>query len=233
VSLSAASAGLTLSFRVDTGGATLSASQLPLAAGAGTPGLVAGEPVQIGLTGAGQTLAFIEQASGGKAFAGLPSARAAAAKQLLAQLTGSTALDTNGHGTMLRATVADAAKARGPFRQLISAEHGSHVAGGSFYRFTATHGGKTYARLSGSQLLIGHGVPLPALEAFASASAAPATGARGPLAFRIALPQLLALVLRHRPSAVEALILAQLGDLSGWASNSTSALTGQATLSLR
>ena len=52
------------------------------------------------------------------------------------------------------------------------------------------------------------------------------------MAFRIALIQLLNTTMKHGvPKTVQA-VLSSLGDITGWAAASTSALTGSATLAV-
>ncbi|MGH2891228.1 MAG: hypothetical protein ACRDNJ_16550, partial [Solirubrobacteraceae bacterium] len=59
VSIDAAHSGLHLSYHIDTGGRSLSVSQLPIASGTTSPGLAGSMPIQASLRDPGQTINFI------------------------------------------------------------------------------------------------------------------------------------------------------------------------------
>jgi hypothetical protein len=88
------------------------------------------------------------------------------------------------------------------------------------------------AGVVGDQLVIGRATPAQ-LRAFAAAPTTPAPGAKGPVAFRVALADLLHLALHSTPSQTAQLILGLLGDITGWIANSPAALTGNATLAVK
>jgi hypothetical protein len=78
------------------------------------------------------------------------------------------------------------------------------------------------------------GVATPAqLKAFAAAAAAAAPGAQGSLAARITLLDLLRLTLKKHPGALVQSVLSTLGDVTGSATATPGAVTGQLNLSLR
>jgi hypothetical protein len=61
----------------------------------------------------------------------------------------------------------------------------------------------------------------------------PATGAQGAVAFKIALADVVRLASKQRLTGIGATVVKMLGDLTGWASASTSQLTGNATLTVK
>ena len=102
--------------------------------------------------------------------------------------------------------------------------------GGGFYAVRESHQTITVGVVA-HQLVVGKATPAQ-LRAFAAAPATPAPGTQGSVAFRIALIQLLNTTMKHAvPKTVQA-VLSSLGDITGWAAASTSALTGSATLAV-
>jgi hypothetical protein len=116
----------------------------------------------------------------------------------------------------------------------LGAHPGSHVTPGpsGFSTIHSAHSPPVLFGLAGSEFVAGTGTPAQ-LRAFAAAPAAAATGAKGALAFRVALPELIQLTMHHSVSATVRQMLSALGDITGWASSSPSALTGNATLAIK
>lgn len=252
VAISAGSGGLSLRYTLDTTGAQLSSSELPIAPGSSPPGLAGNMPIQAGLRQPAATLTFALDAerrtSPGQYAA--DRARMAAVRRrtgvdfqrdVLGQLGSSAAVESDGHRFIARFDVKSPPAAARTLRKLgtsaldvFGPHSGARVTPGppGFETVHRSHGPNVIFGLVGSELVLGTASPAQ-LRAFASAPAAAAPGAQGAAAFRIALPQLLALTLRHAPSATIQQVLKSLGDITGWLSSSPSALTGRATLSVK
>jgi hypothetical protein len=162
-------------------------------------------------------------------------------RDVLGQLGSSAAVESDGHRFIARFDVKSPPAAARTLRKLgtsaldvFGPHSGARVTPGppGFETVHRSHGPNVIFGLVGSELVLGTASPAQ-LRAFASAPAAAAPGAQGAAAFRIALPQLLALTLRHAPSATIQQVLKSLGDITGWLSSSPSALTGRATLSVK
>jgi hypothetical protein len=162
-------------------------------------------------------------------------------RDVLGQIGSSAAVESSGHGFNLRVDVVNAAAASRTLRKLgtsaldiLGTHQTSRVTPGpdGFETIHEANGRKMLFGLVGSEFVLGTGSPAD-LRTFAGAPAAAAPGAQGAVAFRVALPQLLALTLRQAPSKVIQQILSSLGDITGWVSSSPSALTGSATLALK
>lgn len=229
--ISASPNALALGFTLRTAASALTSAQLPLATSASTPSLASNFPVSVGLSDPAALLRFLlaaERQIGSRQLATLGAGAMAAAQTLIAQLGRSAILASNGRGTLVRADVSNASAAAAALSKLALAQHGARALGGGFYRVSAN----TIVGVTDGMLLIGRRASVAQLRAFATAPTVPAAGAHGPLAFRVALGQLLSLAFKHRPSGIAAALAAHLGDITGWARDSTSALTGEATLAL-
>jgi hypothetical protein len=252
VSLSASSAGLNVQYRLDTGAAVLTSAQLPIAPGAAVPRLAGSLPIQVGLRDPATTLRFAldaeQRASPARYAADL--ARMTAVRRrtgvdfrrdVLDQLGSNTVVASDGHSFMVRVDVLSTATAARTLQRLgpsaldvVGTHPGATVTLGldGFETIHRAHKPNILFGLVGSELVAGTATPAQ-LRTFAAAPAAAAPGAQGAAAFRVALPQLLALTLRSAPSKTLTRLLSSLGDLTGWLSASATALTGSATLALR
>lgn len=253
VSVSAGSNGLTFRYTLNTGGAALTSSELPLASGTSPPGLAGTMPIQFGLRQPAAVLSFILDAERRAAPASYAKdhARMAAVERrtgvnfrrdVLGELGSNAAVESMGHGvTIGRIDVVDPAAAARTLRKLGSSAldvFGSHsgsyvTAGPGQFETVHTRSNKRILfGLVGSEFVFGTGSP-GQLRTFAAIPAAAAPGAQGAAAFRIALPELIQLALHKPPSKTIQAVLSSLGDITGWISSSTSALTGSATLGIR
>jgi hypothetical protein len=251
VSLTESPSGATLQFRLDTTGRSLSPSQLPLASTSGTPALAGPLPMIFGLDDPRQTASFIEgaqQTSSPAAYARFEQRQAqshlrtgADLNQLIDELTGDAIVETDGHTAIARAQLSDPASAKSTLAKLMSRPQLTlspkdrllHAAGG-FYtlRLVAGKPRPITVGIVGNQLVLGNG-SASQLAAFAGQPATPAYGMQGAAAFRIDLPALVAKALRRpMPSSTRAL-LSLPGPITGSGAETTSALTGSATFTLR
>jgi hypothetical protein len=254
VSISSASNGLTIRFRLDTSGGTLTPAELPIAGGTASPAVVAGLPIQASLRDPAQIVKFVvsvEKATSARQYASYLRSAAKIKRttglsinQLLGQLTGNVTVDSDTHTTLIRVSVANPATAGGMLRKLVSSgalERGSRVTslGPNAYSISHVKTGRTEAlALIGHDLVVG--VPargsdlnLSALRAFASAPAAALPGTTGSVAFRLELSHLITLTSKTPPSSAERVFLNLLGDLTGSVSATPSAVTGVATLAIK
>lgn len=259
--LSAGPGGLNLSFRLDTTRSSLAPAQLPLAPGSGTPAFAGNLPITVSLLDPAHVFTFVEQAEAEAAPASYARFQRRQAQlrahtgvnlnSLLALATGDLIIAGNTRTYYVRVGLSNAPAAASDLRRLLSAPQflfkqrtAVRSLGGGFYTLTQKRESITVGVASG-QLVAGFSPPssghtaasaLPAtpsaLGAFAGAPTTAATGARGTLAFRISLPTLLALTLRHQPSALVAPVLQMLGDITGWAAETPSALSGSASLAI-
>jgi hypothetical protein len=246
--ISATSSAIDFQYRLDTSGGTLSSTQLPIASGTTAPTLAGRLPITVGIADPAQVAKFFEQAeqTANPAQWAKFQARQNAAKaktgfnldDLFAQLTGNLIISSDTHTTMGRVGVTDAAKTA----QIIAAlgkqpntlftkATKSTPLGGGFYSLQEGKTALTIGVASG-QLLVGK-ASVAQLTAFARAPTTPAAGAKGSVAFRIALAQLLRLTLKSAPPAAAQAVLSALGDITGWAQASPEALTGQASIAVK
>ncbi len=249
VSISANTNGLTFQYRLDTSGAALTESQLPIAPGSTPPALAGSLPISAGATDPSRAVQFIydaERITSPATYAAYVKRELAVRKRtgvdlndLLKLLTGDAAVSSDSHVTMVRAQLSDAATGKQTLSKLAtdpkafsSGPETVSRAPGGFYLFKeATH--TTTIGVVGDKLLVGVRATPAQLSSFASAPATPAAGAQGSVAFRVALPSLLQLALKQAPSATVKTLLATVGDLTGWLSASPSALTGSATVGIK
>jgi hypothetical protein len=252
VAITANSRGLSFQYSLDTSGSRLTSSELPISPGASPPGLAGDLPIQFGLRQPTTTLAFALDAerrtSPAHYAADLARMNAVRRKtgvdfrrDVLGQIGSSAAVESSGHGFNLRVDVVNPAAAARTLRRLGNSAldvFGTHPTArvtpgpAGFETIERAHGPRMLFGLVGSEFVLGTGSPAQ-LRAFAAAPAAAAPGAHGAVAFRVALPQLLALTLRRAPSKTVQQVLNSLGDITGWLSASPSALTGSATLALK
>jgi hypothetical protein len=247
VALNASASGLTMRFHLDTTGRTLTAAQLPFAAGSSAPTLAGAAPIAAGIHDPAQIIAFVEavaQQTGASRFlsdqAKLRARTGVDLNALAAKLTGDLLVDSDTHVTVGRAAVSDPSGVAADLAKLASDPHdlfgrpASSVRKlpGGFYAIVGPKHKTIYVGVSAGQLLAGNALPA-ALRDFASAPAAAAPGAQGTVAFRIALQQLLGLTLHRQLPAVVRSVLAQLGAITGWASASPSGIDGSATLAVK
>lgn len=230
--------GITGSFRVDTSGRALTASQLPLATGPAAPGVVGQAPVAVGLKDLAHMIAFGRVALQATDRNGLAKAMKSAAKDgvdlnrdVLSQFTGDGEVDHGPTGVLLRADIRDPAGAQRTLAKL----KGLRRIGGGFYE--KKNGSATYG-VVGSRLVIGNAKPA-ALAAFAQAPASPIASAPGPLAFRVSVGALIGLAInsQHLSAQANQAAIASLanmfGPVTGYAVDDPSVLRGSFTLPLK
>jgi Protein of unknown function (DUF3352) len=245
--ISANSSGLTFQFRVNTTGRQLTQAEVPLAPATAPPSLAGELPIAAGIEDPAHIVAFGEaaqQASSPASYAKFQRRQAAIRAKtgvdlnsLLKLATGSLMISSNTHATMGRVGLSNPAAAASALsklmaqpRSVFNAASGVHRLGGGFYSIREAHQTITVG-VVGSQLLVGKATPAQ-LRSFAAAPTAQATGAKGSVAFQIALIQLLKITLKNTlPSEAQG-ALAALGNITGWAAASPSALTGSATLAI-
>lgn len=252
IAIIAGSGGLSFRYSLDTGARQLTSAQLPIAPGTSPPGLAGSMPIQFGLRQPAATIAFAlgaeHQISPAKYAAAL--ARMNAVKRrtgvdfqrdVLGQMGNSAAIESNGKTFIARVDVNDPAAAARTLRKLgpsaldFFAPHpGTHVTAGptGFETVHSAHGATVLLGVVDGEFVVGTGTPAQ-LRAFASAPAAAAPGAQGAAAFRIALPELLHVVVHSQLSSTVRQALSTLGDITGWISSSPQSLRGNATLALK
>lgn len=246
--INATASGLSFRFHLDTSGGTLTPDQLPFAAGATPPNLAGSAPITAGAFNPSQIVAFaesVEQATNPAAYARFLRRQAAVRARtgtdldaLAGLLTDNLIISSDTHLTMGRAAVRNATTAATTLGKLMTAPksvftaatHVTRLPGG----FYAVHEKKQtiVVGVTGGDIVAGN-ASVAQLRAFAAAPGAPAAGAQGTFAFRLALPTLLHLAIKTLPSPVVQGVLASLGDITGWASASPSGVTGSATLAVR
>jgi hypothetical protein len=252
-SVGAAATGLTIRFRLNTTGGALAPSQLPIAGGATSPGLVSGLPIQAGVRDPAQIGVFAEaaeQVASPSAYAKFLRSEATIRRKagvdinnLLSQLSGDLVVDSDTHSTFVRAGLTDPATFSAAISKLAaaSAGFGSHSGvrrlGGGFYSY-AQSGRTGLFGVIGDQVVLGippaGGSLKPSnLRSFAAAPSAPAAAADGAVSFRVALPELLALAIKGPVPATEQQLFGLLGDVTGSLAATPAAVTGSATLALK
>jgi hypothetical protein len=249
VAVTASASGLTIQYHLDTTGRSLTAGQLPFATGVASPSLVATEPISAGVHDPAQIVAFVEaaeQASNPAKYRSFVSRQAAVRARtgvdlnsFLKLLTGDLVIASNTHATIGRVTVSDPAAAARDLAKLTSTPNGLFAKGtkvtklpGDVYAIHEPKAATVDVAVVGNQFVAGNSGPGPLL-AFAAVPTVPAAGARGALAFRVSLSQVLEPALKQFSPQVAQTILSQLGDLTGWSSASTSGITGTATIAVK
>lgn len=247
--INATPSGLSIQFRLDTSGHSLSSAELPIASGATAPELAGSFPIVVGLRDPAESLGFIEaaaQAIDPGTFGQFASHENAAKSKtgfnlntFAALLTGDLVVESNLTMTMGRAQVSNPASAAAQLaklplvvRDIFRTAKGVKRLSGGFYAIKGS-GRKSFdLGLVGDEFVAGLATPAR-LKAFATAPAAPVAGAQGSVAVRVGLLDLLRLALKKRPSALEKSVLSTLGDITGSASATPGALTGHLTMTLR
>jgi hypothetical protein len=244
--LSVSSSGISINYRVDTPNSGLTATQLPIAPGSTAPRAAGSAPIVAAIHDPAQIFTFIESAAqtinspGYRSLLGhlaqLKSKTGADLAGIPNLLTGDMSIESDTHTTMVRATTTDPSKLAQTLADLTRAprsllRHRVTSASNGFYAinegsFTISLG------LVGDQFVAGRATQAQ-LRAFAAAPTSPLPGAQGSVAFKIALVDLLRLTLHSAPPTIVQTILNSLGDITGWASDSPSGLTGSATLAIK
>ncbi len=247
-SISASGSGLTLQYRLDTGGGALTSVQVPVTPGTTAPSLAGTLPITVAIKDPAHLAAFgetAEQAVSPSSYASFQQRQAAVKAKtgvdlnsLLELLTGELIIASDIHTTMARGTVSDPAAAAADLSRLLSAPRslfskatGVSKLGGGFYAIKEKRDTITVG-VEGNQLIVGNAGAVQ-LRAFAAAPTAPVAGAHGSVVFRVALSKLLALAIKRTPPQIVAQLLSSLGDVTGSMSASTKALTGNATLAIK
>lgn len=249
VAISANATGLTVQYRLDTSGATLSESELPIAAGSTSPGLAGSLPISVGVKDPSQIVKFFEQAEAltspasyaafTKREAALRAKTGVDLNTVLDLLTGEAQLSSDGKVTMIRGQLSDPAAANAALAKVYSDPKDfspgpvtiAKVPGGLYVVKSPTR--TTTVGVVGDKLAIGIRATPPQLTTFANAPSSPALGAQGSVAFKVSLPSLLALALKQAPNQTVQTLLSSLGDLTGWLSATPEALSGSATVALK
>jgi hypothetical protein len=215
--ISTSSTGITFQYRLNTNGAALTSSQVPIATGSTPPNIVNVSPVSIGIDDPAQIVTFAlaaDQATSPSSYAAFEARMAQLKKSegidlqsLTSLLTGSLIVETDGHTTIGRATVSDPSKAASVLAKLASAPHAVFKSGtaftklgGGFYRIKepgtpvslGAMGKPTLLTLGlvGDQFVLGKATPAQETT-FAGAPTTPASFAHGSVAFQIALGALI------------------------------------------
>jgi hypothetical protein len=241
LSMNATSTGFSLDWRVNTNGRQLSASQLPFAAGTSAPNLASGGSGSFAIRDPAQLFSFFEStlqaadpAAYSRLLSGVSALRGAAGvdfNRVVALLTGDLITGREGASTVVRAGVSDPKLAAQTLATL-QRHPNLHMTpvGGGFY--TVQSQGKTVTvGIVGSQFVAG-AVSAAQLRAFATAPTVP-SGGHGAIVFRASLSQSLGRIASLVRSPQAQAILSQLGQFSGWMGVTPSALTGDATVTVK
>lgn len=248
VSVSASSSGLTIRYRLDTSGRSLTDDQVPITTGSSPPNLVNVMPIAVGIQNPAHIFSFVEAveqttnpakwAKFEKRQAAIKAKTGVDLNSLIKLATGSLIIGSDTRTTMGRAEVSDPAAAKSTLSKLItlpSAVLGKATRvdklGGGFYAIKQRGSSTITIGVVGNQLVAGKATPAQ-LRTFAAAPTSAATGAQGSLAFRVGLAQVLHLAMKQAPSKLAQSILGSLGDITGWTAASSSNLTGSATLAV-
>lgn len=246
-SISASSSGLTFQYRLDTTGQQLTQAQVPLAPATVPPTLAGTLPIAAGIEDPAHIVAFVEsaeQASSPASYAKFLRRQATIRAKtgvdlnsVLKLATGSLMISSNTRATMGRVGLSNPTAAASALSKLMTQPHSVfdkstsvRRLGGGFYAINESHQTITVG-VVGSQLLVGKATPAQ-LRSFAAAPTAQAAGAQGSVAFQIALIQLLKITLKNALPKEAQGALGALGDITGWANATPSALTGSATLAV-
>jgi hypothetical protein len=246
-SISLSSTGLSVHFHVDTTGSSLTGSELPIAPGAAMPELATGFPISAGLRDPQHAVGFVEaavQAASPEKWAKFESRQArlraktgADVNQVLHQLTGNLVVASDAHLVLARADLADPALAARTLDRLATDprdafQTASVSKAGPLY-VTHMKSGTLILGVASGKFVIGSKATPAQVQAFATAPTRPAAAAQGPLAFSVAVPEILRLALRGAGNQIPPTLFNALGDLTGWVSATTAGLQGSATLAFR
>ena len=248
-SINESSAGLTFQYRLDTTGRSLSESDLPIASGSTAPSFAGAAPIVAGVRNPAQIFTFAENAERAtnpaqyqrflKRQAAVRSKTGVDLTSLIKLATGDLIVDSDTHTTIGRVQVSDPATAKTTIAKL--AAHPAAISRtpptikrlpGGFYAIKSPHSKAVMVGVVGNELVAGQASPAQ-LRSFAVAPPAPATGAQGAVAFKIALADVVRLASKRPLTGIGATVVKMLGDLTGWAAASPSELTGTATLTVK
>jgi hypothetical protein len=248
-SINESSSGLTFDYRLDTTGKSLSESDLPIAGGSTAPNFAGAAPIVAAVRDPAQIFTFAENAERAtnpaqyqrflKRQAAVRSKTGVDLTSLIKLATGDLIIDSDTHTTIGRVQVSDPAAARTTIAKL--AAHPNAISRtppkitrlpGGFYAIKSPHSKAVTVGVVGNQLVAGQTTPAQ-LRSFAVAPPVPATGAQGAVAFKIALADVVRLASKQPLTGIGATVVKMLGDLTGWASASTSQLKGNATLTVK
>jgi hypothetical protein len=247
-SISASTSGISLQYKLDTTGAQLTSSQLPFAGGSTAPGFAGSMPIVFAIRDPSQVAAFLEsteQETSPAQYRAFLARQATARRKtgadlntLLGLFTGDLIIDSDTHSTIGRVALSDPGAAKDALAKLASQPRAVFRTAttvtrepGGFYALKRPSGTITIG-VVGDQLVVGQASPAR-LRAFATAPTTPAVGAKGALAFRIALADVVHLASKHPPSGLEGTIVRMLGDLTGWSAATPGAVTGSATMTFK
>ena len=244
-SISATQGAMTIRYHVSTTGKPLTVSQLPIASGSSAPGVAGNLPVGVGIRDPTQIIDFFvdavrrtdpaQYAQYQRQTASLKRRSGVDITSLGKMLNGDLTLESDTRTTIARAQVGDPAAARSMLAKLVRARsaNGAQVTalGGGVYRVHSDTTTLTVGVIAG-QLVLGRATPAQ-LRAFAAAPAGPTSGGVGSVNFRIALPDLLRLTLKHAPSPTAQQLMAMLGVMTGSAQADTSGLSGTVTIPVK
>jgi Protein of unknown function (DUF3352) len=248
-SLSAAGSTINLQYRLDTSGASLTPAQLPLATGTAAPSLASNFPIVVGVSNPAQSVKFAEavvQQINPSQWAKFERRQAQAKAKtgydlndVFSQLTGNLIVGSDTVQVLARAGVSDPSKVSAILAKLATQPQAlfkratkAKPLGGGFYSIQESKTSVTVGVAAG-QFVLGIKTTPAALKQFAAMPATPAAGARGSVAFRIALGPLLGIVLKHKSSAALSIVGGLFGELTGSTQASTSELTGSASLPVK
>jgi hypothetical protein len=243
--MSATQGAVTIHYHVSTTGRPLTVTQLPIASGSSAPGIAGNLPVGVGIRDPEQIIDFFvdavrrtdpaQYASYQRKAASLKRRSGVDIASLGKMLNGDLNVESDTRTTIARAQLSDPTAARTMLTKLVKAKaaKGTRVTalGGGLYAVRSDHMTLTVG-VVGGQLLVGRATP-DELRAFARAPAPPTSGGTGSVNFRIALPDLLRLTLKHAPSPMAQQLLGMLGVLTGSAQADTSGLSGTITVPVK
>lgn len=245
------SGALALDVRMDTSAAALAADERPLAEGDSSPPLPSGDAVDVGaqdVAHAARFLIAIGQATDPSGYArfkaGLDRLKTRTGvdvlKELSTQFSGPAQLASNLHSVAVRATAKNPATLRRDLVKLTplieSTAHGRAAPGPN--GLTVLRGGTPIAfGVIGDQFVAGTVAPA-ALARFAASPGTALPGAKGTVAVRVGLKQILSPLLafiagQGTQGQLAQGVLDRLGDVTGYASEDAGAITAHFELGTR
>lgn len=247
--ISVDSAGIHGQFRIDTSGGSLATSRLPIAAGTTAPSLAGTLPIAVGARDPGQIISFGEaalQAGDPTDYAKFVREENAVKRKtgydlstFAALLAGNSVIESDTKTTMARADVSDPASAAkqlaalGPvLRDLFPAAEALAKQPSGFYAIKQARASTINLGLVGNEFVAGAATPAQ-LRAFATAPTTPVANAAGSLTFRISVIELVMIALKTSPGSIVRTLLSSLGNVTGSAGASPSALTGSISLGVK
>ncbi|MGZ4350498.1 MAG: DUF3352 domain-containing protein [Solirubrobacteraceae bacterium] len=244
-SVTATQGAVAIRYHVATTGKPLTVTQLPIASGPSAPGIAGDLPVGVGIRDPEQIIDFFvdavrrsdpaQYAKYQRQAASLKRHSGVDITSLAKMLTGDLNVESDTRTTIARAQVSDPAAARSMLAGLVKAKaaKGARVTalGGGLYA-VRSHTTTLTVGVIGGQLVVGRATPAQ-LRAFAEPPAGTASGGAGSVNFRIALPDLLRLTLKHAPSPMAQQLLGMLGVITGSAQADTDGLSGTVTIPVK